>query len=598
MNKLWDLDDYINHLSHASEYVRRWAFRALENRFPNRYIDEVGKLISEADEYFACSVLRYLAQHQAEHQAPAILEKFKNSQGNIASNAATALGRLLYEPALEVMLEQFTNPESADQFLGLLDYLGTIRHEQCREALQAAVTQIKDTFISGAAVSRLLQHYNIDDIDLVLEKYFQSGKHNQRDIKILENILSPLDGSTYFTNLTEFRGSDILEKPAQTIDDLIAKNEHISLDARLREKMIAALEKGEHESFVTMIMFDARKIVNGRYPHNSHPKFLTETFDQDTMCLGLLENLAKRSDIWKHAQAVDDGLVSFIVSAYFAILERSAYLKALDPEAEIHELISSLKNAGPRLPVPIRKKIATLSPIAELKDSLTTNLRTWGDIWTVRIMGRIGDNAFVPDLLYVLRTSDSLDYIHDEALQAASGLDESADEPLFLAIKNREIGDWASFAILEYLPYAEAYDLALERWENEDDNDMDSYEIFASCLRGIGDPRAIAKLQDIYANENDAVYVGNALECLGELHNINIPEQADIQRNRIKQQERQEAKQQEFSKLAKGILNQRKEIAPQESGSVMPYKRSTPKVGRNDPCPCGSGKKYKKCCLN
>jgi len=22
------------------------------------------------------------------------------------------------------------------------------------------------------------------------------------------------------------------------------------------------------------------------------------------------------------------------------------------------------------------------------------------------------------------------------------------------------------------------------------------------------------------------------------------------------------------------------------------------KVGRNDPCPCGSGKKYKRCCLN
>ncbi|MGZ8511446.1 MAG: SEC-C metal-binding domain-containing protein [Chitinophagaceae bacterium] len=22
------------------------------------------------------------------------------------------------------------------------------------------------------------------------------------------------------------------------------------------------------------------------------------------------------------------------------------------------------------------------------------------------------------------------------------------------------------------------------------------------------------------------------------------------------------------------------------------------KIGRKDPCPCGSGKKYKKCCLN
>ncbi len=32
------------------------------------------------------------------------------------------------------------------------------------------------------------------------------------------------------------------------------------------------------------------------------------------------------------------------------------------------------------------------------------------------------------------------------------------------------------------------------------------------------------------------------------------------------------------------------------SGGCRPYVRETPKVGRNDPCPCGSGKKYKKCC--
>ena len=28
----------------------------------------------------------------------------------------------------------------------------------------------------------------------------------------------------------------------------------------------------------------------------------------------------------------------------------------------------------------------------------------------------------------------------------------------------------------------------------------------------------------------------------------------------------------------------------------QPITREAPKVGRNDPCPCGSGKKYKKCC--
>ena len=37
-----------------------------------------------------------------------------------------------------------------------------------------------------------------------------------------------------------------------------------------------------------------------------------------------------------------------------------------------------------------------------------------------------------------------------------------------------------------------------------------------------------------------------------------------------------------------------------EGGRLLPekvetYRREEPKVGRNDPCPCGSGKKYKKC---
>lgn len=32
--------------------------------------------------------------------------------------------------------------------------------------------------------------------------------------------------------------------------------------------------------------------------------------------------------------------------------------------------------------------------------------------------------------------------------------------------------------------------------------------------------------------------------------------------------------------------------------AVETYRRETAKVGRNEPCPCGSGKKHKKCCLN
>jgi hypothetical protein len=41
-----------------------------------------------------------------------------------------------------------------------------------------------------------------------------------------------------------------------------------------------------------------------------------------------------------------------------------------------------------------------------------------------------------------------------------------------------------------------------------------------------------------------------------------------------------------------------KEIAKLSINNRSQGLKSVSKVGRNDPCPCGSGKKYKKCCLN
>jgi SEC-C motif-containing protein len=54
------------------------------------------------------------------------------------------------------------------------------------------------------------------------------------------------------------------------------------------------------------------------------------------------------------------------------------------------------------------------------------------------------------------------------------------------------------------------------------------------------------------------------------------------------------------------VLHEKAEFARSESGWIYtrslregpaPFKASSPKPGRNEPCPCGSGKKYKQCCL-
>jgi len=54
--------------------------------------------------------------------------------------------------------------------------------------------------------------------------------------------------------------------------------------------------------------------------------------------------------------------------------------------------------------------------------------------------------------------------------------------------------------------------------------------------------------------------------------------------------------------MAAGLINiyryfaPHRRAAPHAASAGTTYRRMTKKVGRNDPCPCGSGKKFKRCC--
>ena len=67
----------------------------------------------------------------------------------------------------------------------------------------------------------------------------------------------------------------------------------------------------------------------------------------------------------------------------------------------------------------------------------------------------------------------------------------------------------------------------------------------------------------------------------------------------IERQERLDAMEREMEAPLMAPLttkpeNKRKEITKEYHESLV--FKAAPKIGRNDPCPCGSGKKYKKCC--
>ncbi len=59
--------------------------------------------------------------------------------------------------------------------------------------------------------------------------------------------------------------------------------------------------------------------------------------------------------------------------------------------------------------------------------------------------------------------------------------------------------------------------------------------------------------------------------------------------------------QEEWLQTPRDSLEGKKPAEMLEGGRLFPgkietFRREAPKVGRNDPCPCGSGRKFKKCC--
>lgn len=80
---------------------------------------------------------------------------------------------------------------------------------------------------------------------------------------------------------------------------------------------------------------------------------------------------------------------------------------------------------------------------------------------------------------------------------------------------------------------------------------------------------------------------------------VNIPEKPREERRHQAQKDSLVASHQDTVGMGFGSARQTEEANPMaeasKRGTVKPFKREMAKVGRNDPCPCGSGKKYKKC---
>lgn len=151
-------------------------------------------------------------------------------------------------------------------------------------------------------------------------------------------------------------------------------------------------------------------------------------------------------------------------------------------------------------------------------------------------------------------------------------------------------------AIFENTHLREHRDFYLENMARLEEHDFEVVPHRMACaLALLGDSDSINEAAEYWmenADDPEAFGVAETLYAIHRLKGEAPPILEPIREAMIEEETRHAAARERMAKLNE--MWARKQRLEQIN---LPVVRKTPKVGRNDPCPCGSGKKHKKCCL-
>ena len=135
-----------------------------------------------------------------------------------------------------------------------------------------------------------------------------------------------------------------------------------------------------------------------------------------------------------------------------------------------------------------------------------------------------------------------------------------------------------------------------------DKNWMEHIDTLDQLRNSIG-LRAIGQHDPVIEYQNDAFELFDAMndtirfEALNMVFSVVLKGGETIERKKVASTSREGGAPRKLSAALQGPGAANKQTQPGGNGnSTVTYKRDKAKVGRNDPCPCGSGKKYKNCC--
>lgn len=221
----------------------------------------------------------------------------------------------------------------------------------------------------------------------------------------------------------------------------------------------------------------------------------------------------------------------------------------------------------------------------------------WQELFLINLAGARGLKAAVPELIRRLPTGSEI--LLDESLKALARIaDASTIETLQAQFAS---GSWSfknyAIGVLSRIKITESEAALIDLLETETDLSVRSMLCMALCR--IGSKRGI----ELVLAQIEAGYMDTLCQLTDEilpvscLHNVELPKFDDWL-------EAREARESFAASMLRIDAGQRRTARPNWSEPALSDRplrvsttiRSPMKVSRNEPCPCGSNKKYKKCC--
>jgi HEAT repeat protein len=287
----------------------------------------------------------------------------------------------------------------------------------------------------------------------------------------------------------------------------------------------------------------------------------------------------------------------------------------IDSACDAEALVRLLIDAGEQLPPRLRERIlsfgpAVVPPLIALFEDEDLALETapgegWAPIHAADLLGELRATEAIEPMVRYLADDDWESILYNQVMEALPKVGAPALEPVLAAydaaadrfLRMRFAGVLAGLRVRD----DRIYELLTSELEHDP-------EPGAMHLADYGDPRAIPLLsaaldafEPVVDDENlmanhVVVEFEDAIKRLGG--QLTPEQQAKVKRIFAMDQPKRDR----LTALLEHAVGQ----ADLETSAVPGARalltgvrpaRAARKVGRNDPCPCGSGKKYKKCCL-